>query len=91
VINLVSSIPLFFVSSLPPSLPLLLCQFLLAEVLKGRGCLNLCRGADLVFLVWEAQAEAEQKVREKAAQDKISIAAEIEKRRKEIRDSATSS
>jgi hypothetical protein len=40
-------------------------------------------------LVWEAQAEAERKNREQAAQDKLSIAAEIEKRRKEIRDSAT--
>lgn len=43
------------------------------------------------LLVWEAQADAEQKGRDQAAKDKLSIAAEIERRRKEVRDSATSS
>ncbi|TID19656.1 CBP4-domain-containing protein [Venturia nashicola] len=41
--------------------------------------------------IWEAQADAEQKGRDQAAKDKLSIAAEIERRRKEVRDSATSS
>lgn len=45
--------------------------------------------ADAINLVWEVQAEAEQKGRDQAVKDKVSIAAEIERQRKEVRDSTT--